>query len=56
LEQQFLIHGHLADLGPQPGDLVVAIVSRPALPRGLAAGQEVIAPAGEGGGGDAQLT
>jgi predicted nucleic acid-binding protein len=55
LESPFVVHGQLADLGPQPGDLLVAIVDRPALQRGLTAGQEVVAPAGEGGGGDAQL-
>ena len=51
LEQQLVVHGQLADLGPQPGDLVVPVVGRPALQRGLAAGQEVVPPAGEGGGG-----
>ena len=56
LEQQLVVHGQLADLGPQPGDLVVPVVGRPALQRGLAAGQEVVPPAGEGGGGDAELT
>src|SRR5262249_30203661 len=56
LEQQLVVHGQLADLGAQPGDLIVATVSRPALEGGLAGGQEVVTPAGEGGGGDAQLT
>src|SRR6516162_9979207 len=55
LEQQLIIHGQLADLGPQPGDLLVAVIGRSALEGGLAAGQEIVAPAGEGGGGDAQL-
>src|SRR5262249_12982231 len=36
-------------LGPQPGDLLVAIIGRSVLEGGLAAGQEVVAPAGEGG-------
>jgi hypothetical protein len=45
----------LADLGPQPGDLLVGVIGRSALEGGLATGQEVVAPAGEGGGGDAQL-
>jgi hypothetical protein len=56
LEQQLVVHGELTDLGPQPGDLLVAVIGRSALEGGLAAGQEVVAPAGEGSGGDAQLT
>src|SRR5262249_17309272 len=56
LGQQLVVHGQLADLGPQPSDLVVAIIGRSALEGGLAAGQEVVPPAGQGGGGDAQLT
>src|SRR5439155_22538441 len=47
--QQLVVHGQLADLGPKPGDLVVPVVGPPALKRGLATGQEVIAPAGERG-------
>jgi hypothetical protein len=49
------VHGQPADLGPQPGDLLVALVGRPTLLGGLAPGQEVVAPAGEGGGGDTQF-
>src|SRR5262249_16143298 len=45
----------LADLGPQPGDLLVAVIHRSALQGGLATGQEVVPPIGEGGGGDAQF-
>src|SRR5262249_16399936 len=45
----------LADLGPQSGDLLVTVIGRPALEGGLSAGQEVIAPTGEGGGRDAQF-
>jgi hypothetical protein len=55
LVQQLDVHGQLANLGPQPGDIVVPVVGRPALQRGLTTGQEVIAPAGERGGGDAEL-
>src|SRR5262249_16882018 len=53
--QKLVVHGELADLGPQPGDLVVPVVRRSALRRGLAAGQEVFSPAGEGGEGDPEL-
>ena len=55
LEQQLVVHGELTDLGPQLGDLLVAVIGRSALEGGLAAGQEVIAPTGEGGGRDTQL-
>src|SRR5262249_47037885 len=55
LEQQLVIHGQLADLGLQPGDLLIAVIDRSALEGGLAGGQEVVAPAGEGGGGDSQF-
>src|SRR5262245_23491798 len=55
LEQQLVIHGQLADLGPQPGDLVIPVVGRSALQSGLAADQEVVAPVGEGRGGDAKF-
>jgi hypothetical protein len=44
LEQEFVVHGQLADLAPQPGDLVIPLVGRPALEGGLAAGQEVVPP------------
>ena len=40
----------------EPGDLLIPVVGRPALEGGLAGGQEVVPPSGEGGGGDAQLT
>src|SRR5262249_44679544 len=56
LRQKFVVHGQLADLGPKPGDLLVPIVGRPALERGLAAGQEVLPPARERGGSEAQFT
>jgi hypothetical protein len=49
------VHGQLADHDPRPGDLLVPVVSRPDLQRGLPAGQEVVPPAGESGGGDAQF-
>src|SRR5262245_41978475 len=55
LKQQLIVPGQLADLGPQSGDLLVAVIGRPALQGGLSAGREVIAPTGEGGGGDAQF-
>jgi hypothetical protein len=55
LEQQLVVHGQLADLSPQPGDLLVAIIDRSALQSGLAACQEIVTPAGEGGGGDAEF-
>jgi hypothetical protein len=41
------VDGQLADFGPQPGDRPVPFIGRPALERGLAGGQEVVAPAGE---------
>jgi hypothetical protein len=41
---------------PSPGDLPISVVGRTTLGRGLAAGQEVAPPGGQGGGGDAQLT
>ena len=43
--QQFGVHGQLADLRPQPGDLVVPVVGRSALQRGLTGSQEVLTPA-----------
>jgi hypothetical protein len=52
LEQQLVVHSQLADLAPQPGDLLVAVIGRSALQGALAAGQEVVAPASQGGGGD----
>src|SRR5262249_6977373 len=55
LGQQLVVHGQLADLGPQPDDLLIAVIDGSALQGGLAAGQKVIAPAGEGGGGDTQF-
>jgi hypothetical protein len=51
-EPQPIVHGQLADLGPQPGDLLIAVIDRSSFQRGLAAGQEVIAPSRQGGGGD----
>jgi hypothetical protein len=50
-----VVHGQLADLGPHSGDLVVAAVGGTALQRGLTAGQEVVTPSGQGGGGDAEF-
>src|SRR5262249_50556109 len=56
LEHQFVVRGELTDLRPQSGDPGVPVVGRPALQRGLPAGQEVIPPSGEGGGGHAEFT
>jgi hypothetical protein len=56
LGQQLIVHGQLADLGPQAGDLIIPFVGRPALQCRLATGQEVVPPAGEGGGGDPELS
>ena len=42
LQQQLIVHGQLADLGPQPGDLLVAVIGRSALEGGLAGGQAAL--------------
>jgi hypothetical protein len=44
LEEQFVIHRNLTDLGAQAVDLVIAVVGGPALDRRLAAGQELLPP------------
>jgi hypothetical protein len=55
LEQQLVVHGQVADLGSHRSDFLAAVIGQPTLQGGLAVGQELVAPAGEGGGGDAQL-
>jgi hypothetical protein len=42
--EQLVVHRDLADLGPQPLDLVVPLVGGPALQRPLAPRQELLAP------------
>ena len=44
LEQQLVVHRDRADLGLQAADLVVAVVGRPALERGLTGGEEALTP------------
>jgi hypothetical protein len=49
-EPQPIVLGPLADLGPQPGDLVIAVIDRSTFWGCLAAGQDVIGPSRQGGG------
>src|SRR6266852_2056678 len=47
LEEQFIVHRDLADLGAQPLDLVVALVRRPALQGRLAPSEKLLSPVGQ---------
>jgi hypothetical protein len=44
IQEQLVVHRDLADLGPQPLDLGIPLVGRPALQRALPARQELLPP------------